>query len=125
MTTQEFEETWFDFLEGFDKVKTKLGEGPMAQLFERAATMPIPPEAERFDCPKLRLLASLCRELQRVAGPSSPFYIASRSAGVLFGVSHVHASRWLRLLRREGLICEVSRGTVNNEASRYRYLGKL
>lgn len=125
ITTQEFDETWLDFLEGFGKVKTKLGEGPMAQLFKHAATMPVPPEAEGFESPQLRLLASLCRELQRVAGPSSPFYIASRSAGELFGVSHVHASRWLRLLRREGLIREVSKGKVNSEASRYRYLGKL
>jgi hypothetical protein len=123
--TKPFEETWLDFVEGWPKVRNPKGEEPLTMLFAKVAKMEPPPEALQFEIPELRLLVGLCRELQRLAG-RDPFYLSTRAAGRLLSVSHVHVSRWLRLLCFEGVLRPVSKGSVETrKASRYHYLAPL
>jgi hypothetical protein len=124
--TQEFEETWIDFLKAWPRIRYVKGEEPMAQIFERAIQLE-PPQiaAEKYpNHSKLKILASLCRELQRAAG-SSPFFFSARTAARLLNVAPMTASRWFFLLQSDGILKLVSRGgtaeTVR-EASRYRYI---
>jgi hypothetical protein len=124
--TKEFEETWIDFLKAWPRIRHKKGEEPMAQIFERAIQLEPPQIAvEKYpEHGKLKILASLCRELQRAAG-SGPFFLSARTAARLLHVSPITASRWFFLLQSDGILELVSRGgtaeTVR-EASRYRYI---
>lgn len=130
--TKDFEETWIDFLKGWPEIKCKIGENPMAKIFEKAIQLEPPKIAvEKYpENKKLQFLASLCRELQRAAG-DNPFFLACRTASRLLSgksqpVSSMAISRWLFLLKDDGIITVVvPGGTKENprKATRYRYIG--
>jgi hypothetical protein len=103
--TKPFEETWIDFLLAWPKVKYPKGAGPMDVMFERAKVSKPPEEAMRYRLPQIRMLVSLCRELQRHAG-DAPFYLGCRTAGRLLDVDHTTAWRYLFLLKSEGVLRE-------------------
>ena len=116
-----WEDTWLDFIEAWPNVKHPLGTGPMVEVLQRAEQADDPPEAERYDASKTRLLIKLCRELQRQAA-AEPFYLACRLAGQLIGVDHMTAARRLKVLVADGLIKVVEPGT-KKRATRYRWTG--
>ena len=124
--TKEFEETWIDFLKAWPNIKHKIGDEPMAQIFEAVIQLE-PPEiaVEKYpDNSKLKIFVSLCRELQRAAG-NNPFYLATRTAGKLLKISPMQASRWFYLLETDNILKVVAKGgTAENprKASRYRYI---
>ena len=122
ITTKPFEESWFDFAEAWDKVKFPKGTEPIAMILTQAVKAGLPEVAEQYEQEELRLLVSLCRELQRACGDGA-FFLATRTAGQLLGVNHVTASRWLRLLILDGILELVTAGTrESRRASRYRYV---
>ncbi|MFH1920110.1 MAG: hypothetical protein ABIP48_09530 [Planctomycetota bacterium] len=95
----------------------------MIAIVEQAAAAAVPEVAMRYDQPELRLLVALCRELQRHAG-NGTFFLATRTAGELVGVSRQQASRWLRLLVYDSILNLVNRGDRRGRrASEFRYLG--
>jgi len=124
--TKEFEETWIDFLKAWPRIKYVKGEEPMSKTFEKAIQLEPPKIAvEKYpDNSKLKILVSLCRELQRAAG-NGPFFLSVRTAGSLLKVSPMQVSRWFFLLQSDGILELVSKGgtakTVR-QASRYRYV---
>ncbi|MHC4695956.1 MAG: bifunctional DNA primase/polymerase, partial [Planctomycetota bacterium] len=107
--TKPFEETWIDFLQAWPKVKYPKGAGPMDVIFERATAAKLPAEAMQYEQPQVRLLVSLCRELQRHTG-ERPFYLGCRTAGRLLDVHHKTAWRWLLLLAKDGILCVSEKG---------------
>jgi len=124
ISTKPFEETWIDFLRAWPKVKYPKGQEPIAHHLD-AAKKNIPKVAERFEQPALRLLVSLCCELQRDAG-AGPFYLSCRTAGRLLNVEHTTAARWLYLLVQSGILIEVEKGSQrHNRATRYRYVRQV
>ncbi len=58
------DDNWFDFAEGWDKVKYPGEGGLMAMLLERAKQSDLPRVAMRYRSDRIRLLIALCRELQ-------------------------------------------------------------
>jgi len=119
---KEFERTWFDFLDGWDRVKFAEGEGPLHQAFERAKQAQPPAWATRYDRPELRLLVCLLRELQRMAGQKS-FPLSCRDAGRLIGVDYRLANCWLRGLVLEEVLKRTFRGSkASGKADEFRYL---
>ena len=107
--TKPFEQSWYDFLQGWPLVKFPKGQGLLDEAC-RAATASEPPGwAGRFEQPELRLLASLCREIQRL-NPGRPFFLSCRDAGRLVGVSKEKAGQWLKLLELERRIVLVKKG---------------
>ena len=122
-----FELWWWDFAEGWDKVRYPTGKEPLTMLFTQAQANEgeLPEVARHYDRPEVRLLVAFCRELQRASG-DGPFFLGCRTAGGLFGVDHVTASRWLRGLMRDKILREVQKGDrAKRQASRYRYLGPM
>jgi hypothetical protein len=94
--------------------------------FERAKKSPPPAAAGRALLPEIKLLITLCRELQRAAEEmqGDRFWLSCRDVGQLFGVSHNTGNRWLRLLVKGRVIALLVRGSKNSGmASQYRYLG--
>ncbi len=124
--TKEIEETWIDFLKAWPKIRYKIGDEPMTQIFEKVVKLEPPDVAvEKYPAnQKVQILVSLCRELQRASG-ENPFYLAARTAGRLLGVSHMQASRWLFLLESDGIlriVCKGGTAEAVRKATRFRYL---
>ena len=120
--TKPFEESWFDFCESWGKVKFPRGTEPMSVIVMKAMEAKLPKVAENYEQGSLRLLVAVCRELQRASG-EEPFFLSTRIAGKVLGVSHVTASFWLRGLQHDGILQLVSKGSQSGrKASRYQYL---
>jgi hypothetical protein len=118
------DENWWDFSEGWDKVKYPGEGGLMVAILERARNN-VPEVAQRYDSPQVRLLIAICRELQRVAGTESFFLPTSvvEKLLILEG-GRMRASRWLSGLVRDGVLELVERGGPDGRRpNRYRYLG--
>jgi hypothetical protein len=124
ISTKPLEDTLADFTRAWPLVKYPKGDEPMNEVFSRAVTADLPPDAEQYESVHIKQLVGLCRELQRAAG-DAPFYLSCRTAGRLLGVDHMSANRWLFLLQHDGLIVLVKRGDQSMKASRYRYLKPL
>ncbi len=127
ITTKAFEETWIDFVRGWSRVKFPKGTEPMAKLFSDALGSVDPPEVDAlgYDGEQVRLLARLCRELQRSAG-SQPFYLSCGTVERLFKVNRGVAHRWLMLFQIDGLLELVEKGSQQSRrASRYHYRGTM
>lgn len=120
--TKEFEESWFDFAEGWSKVKYPAGKGPIDMVFATVTDADLPEPASQYEGKKVRMLVALCRELQRAAG-AGHFYLSARTAGGLVGVDHATAARWFRgfVVDRILRIAEVG-SRSSRKATRYRYL---
>jgi hypothetical protein len=124
--TKEFEETWIDFLKGWDRVKYPKGKEPMATIFEQAIKLKPPETIARLypDNKKLLTLASVCRELQRAAD-KEPFFLSVRTAAGYLGISPVQAGRYLFLLCAERVLVVVEKGGTAQSprrASRYKFI---
>ena len=122
--TKPFEESWINFLRAWPRVKFPKGTGPMAQIFAIAVAATLPEVAERYEQQQLKLLVSLCRELQRAAG-DGPFFLSVRTAARLLGVDNSTAWRWLFLLEQDGILKVEARGDQKTwKATRYRYIAE-
>jgi hypothetical protein len=86
-----------------------------------AARRSVPDVAQKYRSPGLRLLVSLCAELQRQAD-GRPFFLGCRSAGALLVVPYGRAAKWLRVLVTDGVLHLVSVGSRGTgKASEYLY----
>jgi hypothetical protein len=124
-TTQDFETTWADFITAWARVRHAKGAGPMGTALSRAKAGPAPAAALIYEREDVRLLASLCRELQREAG-DGPFFLAARTAAEAIGTNATTANGWLGMLQVDGLL-EVAEkgGQAHNprRATRWRWMG--
>lgn len=119
--TKPVEETLIDFHHGWENVKYPKGQEPMTLIFAKASAC-YPVEAEKYESNDVRLLMSLCRELQRATG-DGPFYLSCRTAGRLMGADYKNVSRWLNYLAREQVLQVVEKGSAKTQkATRWRYL---
>ena len=119
------DECMFLFMDAYDKAKTPLGSNVIQQALARVASSPPPPEANRYDSPKLKTLVHLCYELQKLAG-DRPFFLSVRDAADAIGLSvkSLHSvSAYLHGLRRDGIIEPVEVGkSGGHRATRYFYV---
>jgi len=121
---QTWDEYYQEFVEAYGDVKRPGGKAVVDIAWQAvsATNSPLPPEAALFRDVRLQKLAALCHLLQAMAG-AGPFYLSCRTVQRLFALkSHEQAAVWLRLLRRKGIIEEVTKGGPSNmRATRYFY----
>src|SRR5262249_39816067 len=119
-----FVETWADFVQAWKRVKLAHGEGPVDVAFARAlATAPPPKAMELYGEGPIVMLASLCRELQRMVGDDD-FFLDCRTAGQLIGVDHTTAWRYLEVLCADRMLLPGAKGSkAAHKASRFRFMG--
>jgi hypothetical protein len=124
--TKPWEETWFDFLDAWPRVRYPAGQEPLALAWAAAQAAPVPAVALRYESPRLRLLVALCRELQRTVGDNA-FFLSCRKADELIGLGdYSGAAKWLRGLCNAGVLELVKQGDrATGHASSYRYLHPL
>lgn len=119
--TKSFVETWIDFLKGWGNVKFPADEEFLPMILEQAQKEPL----QQWDDERVCVLAAVCRELGKLRD-NGEFYIATRTAGKLLGVSHTQISRWLFLLEHDGIIQTLTKGgtaEAPRKATRFRYIG--
>jgi len=124
ITTKAFTDSWADFVEAWPKVKYPAGQGVVDAAFKRAVASTPPPKAtELYTEPPVLLLVTLCRELQRIAGPG-PFFLDCRTAGRLVGIHHTTAWRLLTVvLAADGILAAGAKGSKGTrKANEYRYI---
>jgi hypothetical protein len=125
------EEAAYLFGQSWKIVKCPAGADAARLAFERAKRGKPPKCAEEYGSAKLKLLISLCFELQRAQG-ARPFFLSCRKAGALLGIHYKQANVWLRFLRKDGgvlresaLLSEKPRGHSLRKALRYRFVGEV
>ncbi len=122
--TKPVEETLIDFYQSWPKVKFAKGKEPMSIIFAKAKATE-PEVALKYESPQIRLMVSLCRELQRATG-DGPFFLSCQTAGQLLEADKKSAYRWLSFLEMEGLLRVVEKGSAKTQrATRWRYLAPL
>src|SRR6266436_2530710 len=104
------EEYFIEFLNAYKRAKFPIGSTVIPTAWKAAQEQRPPQEANQFENPQLRLLVSLCRELQRVNG-SEPFYVSCRTVQKLFQLgTHTTAAKWLKALCALEIIQETKKG---------------
>jgi hypothetical protein len=110
-----------EFLAKLDCVRIPKGE-TLEAAFERAKQREAPAKVSVIPNPKVRLFASLCRELQEMAG-DQPIMLHQMSIGKLFGhSSHRTVSNWIRALKTLGVLKPADPAILKAKAARYYYL---
>jgi hypothetical protein len=123
--TKPFEDSWETFVTAWSKVRFPKGQGHIDMIFQDTAVADLPLAAQEYEGPDVQKLVCFCRELQRASG-DKPFYLSCRTAGKLFGVDHVTASRWLHLLCIDEILKLVAAGELTKrQAATYRYIEPL
>jgi hypothetical protein len=122
ISTKEFSLSWIEFRVAWEAIKTPYG----SVLAGIVANLPPPKEDAVWleYGPHASNLFQLCLALQEREG-ESPFFISSRTAGKFLGIHHTMAAKILRILVIDGVLEEVSKGSINALASRYRVKLKL
>jgi hypothetical protein len=122
MITKDFGSTWGDFVHAWSRVRFAEGADVLGAALERATAAPPPPWCEEYGY-KCQLLAALCRELQRSAGPDAPFFLSCKKASECVGVDQSTAYRWFDAFVADGALILVQKGN-SAKASRWRYVGE-
>lgn len=120
--TKEYGATFAAFLRAWPNVKVPKGETAVHAAFRRIQDADHSWIPAIIDNQAMRLLAALCRELQRIAG-SKPFFLDCRTAGDVLKLSHKTAWHLLNDLCALGLIEMTARGSLKTrKASEYRFI---
>jgi hypothetical protein len=110
-----------ELLAKLDCVTIPKGETLRAAL-ERAKRREPPSKVLAVTDKEFRLLASLCRELQEMAG-DQPFMLCQASVAKLFGhSSHRSISNWIRALKTLEVLSLAEAAIPNARAARYYFI---
>ena len=124
--TKCIDETWADFVEGFNNVDLALCGDAAAIAMAAADAKELPPEALRYVTPVIQRLVALCAELGRYSAEGTTFFLSCRKAASVLGtLDYKSVARWLQMLVADRLLNEVVKGGPHsNRASRYEWKGR-
>ena len=83
-----------EFLEAYHYARIGLDENPLELAASRAKAAPLP-QLEGFTDERVRFLAAICREMQRITIPD-PFFLPTRKLGAVLGIHWTKVAQWLR-----------------------------
>jgi len=93
---------WAEFLEAYHYARLGLDQDSIELALNRARTIPLP-EVTGFSDERVRLLAGICREMQRLVGDHS-FFLPTRKLAQLLRAHWSSVARWLVNLEVLGVI---------------------
>lgn len=124
MVTKDFGMTWAEFAYAWGRVRFPEGDDVLRRAIEAAEAANPPRWAlEDYTDPRMLLLASICRELQRLVGDAE-FFLSVRTAEQVLGVDKGTACRWLHAFVADGALREVKKGDKSGRATRWRYTAR-
>ena len=103
-----------------DRVTVPKGE-TLGAAFERAKRLQPPSKALVITNKDVQLLASLCRELQEMAG-HQPFMLHQTSVAKVFAQSQRTISNWISALKTVGVLKLAEAAIPNARAARYYFI---
>ena len=113
---------WAEFLQAYHYARIGLDQDPLELALNGARATPLP-EVTGFSDEPVRLLAAICREMQRLVGDNS-FFLPTRKLGQLLDAHWSSVARWLVALETLGVI-QLAPGEVRkrggNRSPRYHY----
>jgi hypothetical protein len=109
-----------EFLAKLDFVTVPKGQ-TLGAAFERAKRRQPRSKASMIANKGVQLLATLCRELQEMAG-DQPFMLHQTSVAKLFTQSQRTISNWIRALKTVGLLKLAEAAIPNARAARYYFI---
>jgi hypothetical protein len=116
------EDYWAEFLQACHYARFGLDQDPVELALSRAKAGPLP-EVRGFKDERVRLLAAICREMNRLVGHDS-FFLPTRKLGKLLGAAWGSIGRWLVGFERLGIL-HLSPGEVRKRGGtrcpRYHY----
>jgi hypothetical protein len=119
--TKPFDDTWGDFLYGWERVKYPRGSNPLKHVLSIADNSPLPSFAKEYECPTTIRLIKFCRELQSHAG-ETPFFLSAQKAAELLDTNPMTVWRRFKMLESEKVLLVTTKGN-RTRATRYRYIG--
>src|SRR6266542_2038618 len=78
-----------EFLVACSYARIGLDENPIEVAVSRAKAAPLP-QVQGFTGESIRLLAAICREIQKITAPN-PFFLPTRKLGEILGVDYTQA----------------------------------
>lgn len=120
IATKEFDQTWCDFLHGFERAKYPLGANAVDLAASTIDPDDLPAIAAQYESFGIRQLIGLCAALG--AANAGHFFLSSHDAAGRLKVSSVQAWRWLNMLCADGVMVLEEKGN-KFRASRYRWIG--
>jgi Bifunctional DNA primase/polymerase, N-terminal len=108
-----------EFLNAYGRAKHPLGEAVVDIAWAAAQTEPFPPESAIFETDAAKRFVGLCFQMHLRADGRS-WFVSTRTAGRLLGVSHTKAATWLGGLVAAGII-SVAEAHTKNRATRYKF----
>lgn len=119
--TPDYDLSLGEFLVSLETVHTPWDSSPLLVARDKAIESPAPEWVSARSSDAVRLLAGICRELQRAAGDRD-FYLSSHRAADLIGVPPASAYKNLQTFVRLKKIKVTEVGVRNVKATRYRYI---
>jgi hypothetical protein len=110
---------WAEFLQAYHYARIGLDQDPLELALNCARAMPLP-IVPGFSDERVRLLAAICRELQRQMRDGS-FFLPTRKLGRVLGAHWGTVARWLVALEALGVI----RKRGGTRCPRYQYCQSL
>jgi hypothetical protein len=100
-----FDQIWISFSSALDKVREPAGS-IFEEIAEQARVSPPHPAADLYEDPALRLLVSLCYQLQLYHG-DEPFFLGVTEAQEFLGTSRKTAWKMLQTLKTDSIIKKI------------------
>lgn len=122
--TKDWGTTWGDFGHAWAKVRTPEGADVLGGLLATARQATAPQWAADYSH-SAKLLACLCRELQRYTDPSgkAPFFLSCVKTGECVGADKGTAWRWMTAFQTDGALVVSTLGKPGR-ATRWRYVAR-
>lgn len=108
-----------EFLEAYDCAEQVLGETVVDRAWALSQTEPFPPESAVFGTDRAKRFVGLCFQMQRLADEHE-WFIPTRKAARLFGVSHTQVATWFNGLVALGILRVVVTSTLHR-ATHYQF----
>jgi hypothetical protein len=119
----DYEEYLFTFQDSYDRVRAPLGANVLDIARERMNQTKPPPEASKYQSPKVVRLVHFCYTLQKVVG-AGPFFLSARDAMRICGCESPRMGAiFLNGLVRDRILTLETPGTTGprGRAARYSY----
>lgn len=114
--TQDFTESWSDFVHAWERVKTPLSQCAITAAWQAVQAGDMPSEAIQYDRTEVRQLVALCWHL----GRHGEFYLSMTQAAELLNVTAMTVCRWLKMLQADEVLTLTKPGT-RHTAAHYRW----
>ena len=117
IATQDFSETWSDFVHAWPRAKSPLSNTPLDEAFAAALSGTLPTVCDQYDGQAVKALLAACCHLR---GQDGSFYLSTHAAGARLHIKPMQVLRYLRMFEADGIMTPTTKGN-RNRATVYQW----